>query len=90
MYTKYRTELSCSSAEEKHEVWKKIAEEFSQRSSLKCSELRCMNKIKELRKEYNTLKHKPKLVPNKTMIVFLNEARNAFETSGNSGKSKKL
>lgn len=90
VYTKYKIELSHSSVEKTHEVWKKIAEEFSQRSSIKCSGLRCMYKIKELRQEYNTLKNKPKLAPSKIMIVFLDEARNAFETSGNSGKSKNL
>lgn len=90
VYTKYKIELSYSSVEKMHKVWEKIAEEFSQRSSIKCSGLRCMYKIKELKQEYNTLKNNLKLPPSETMIAYLNEARNAFETSGNSGKSKNL
>lgn len=88
MYAKYKAELSRPGVEEKHEVWRKIADEVHKRCSLKCNESQCMNKIEELRKTYQELKTKS--VMTKGMVILFNEAKNAFETSKNSGTPKNI
>lgn len=89
VYAKYKAELSRPGVEEKHEVWRKIADEVRKRcSALKCNESQCMNKIEELRKTYQELKTQS--VMTKGMLILFNEAKNAFETSKNSGKPKNI
>lgn len=87
IYAKYKAELSRPGAEEKHEAWRKIAEEVHKRCSLKCNESQCMDKIEELRKTYQKLKTEG---VSKEMAILFNEAKNAFETSNDSGKPKNI
>lgn len=86
VYPKYKTELSCSSIEEKYEIWRKIAEEVRQKCSLKCNELQCMDKIKELKSQYYILKYNNKNELNQSMTAFFSELTNAFDNSKNPGK----
>lgn len=100
-YLRYKTELSCPSGKENHEVWEKIAEEVHQRSnclrcfkgksSKRCSYVsgsQCIQQMEVLRLQYH--ENKNQNVLSTKMAKYFKTARNAFEKTEKSGKPKNI
>lgn len=84
VYAKYKTEFLCPDVEELT-IWKKIADELQKLYvNFNCDDLQCCNQIKELKCEYERIKNED--VKDQETAIFLDEARRAFETTGNTGK----